>query len=238
MNQVKVGCCGFPRGMRHYFTRFRLVEVQQTFYKPPTLSTVKKWRQAAPKDFEFTVKAWQLITHPVSSPTYRRAGLKISPAKAEDYGFFRPSEEVFHAWEVTRAVADALQAKLILFQCPAAFTDCAENTENMRLFFHGLDRNGLLFAWEPRGSWSDRSIISLCNELDLIHCVDPLNRPPLFGRVKYFRLHGGPGYRHRYSDEELDRIRSMSVGQTYVLFNNTSMYDDASRLSELLEAQK
>jgi uncharacterized protein YecE (DUF72 family) len=33
MEMVKIGCCGFPEGMKHYFSRFRLVEVQRTFYQ-------------------------------------------------------------------------------------------------------------------------------------------------------------------------------------------------------------
>ncbi len=237
VHQVKVGCCGFPKGMKHYFTRFNLVEIQRTFYKPPTLDTALKWRQEVPADFEFTVKAWQLITHPASSPTYGRVGLKIPQAKISNYGFFRSSDEVLAAWERTRDIANTLQAKVILFQCPAAFTDCSENAENMRLFFNRLDRDNFFFAWEPRGKWSDKSIIALCSDLDLTHCVDPLDEPPLFGRLRYFRLHGGPRYRHQHSDEELDRVRKMSTGQTYVLFNNISMYDDASRFSELIARQ-
>jgi len=50
MAKVKVGCCGFPRGMKHYFSQFRLVEVQQTFYKPPQVETALKWRQQAPAE--------------------------------------------------------------------------------------------------------------------------------------------------------------------------------------------
>ncbi len=70
MLRVKVGCCGFPGGMKKYFSQFRLVEVQQTFYKMPRLKTAQKWRQEAPSDFEFTLKAWQLITHSPTSATY------------------------------------------------------------------------------------------------------------------------------------------------------------------------
>ena len=51
---VKVGCCGFPGGRQNYFSRFRLVEVQQTFYKLPRLATAVGWRQQAPPGFEFT----------------------------------------------------------------------------------------------------------------------------------------------------------------------------------------
>jgi len=32
LHRVKVGCCGFPVGRQDYFSQFRVVEVQQTFY--------------------------------------------------------------------------------------------------------------------------------------------------------------------------------------------------------------
>ncbi|NIN51751.1 MAG: DUF72 domain-containing protein, partial [Nitrososphaeria archaeon] len=72
---VKVGCCGFPGSRKGYFNDFNLVEIQQTFYKMPRLETAQRWRQEAPNEFEFTLKAWQLITHPPTSPTYRKAGI-------------------------------------------------------------------------------------------------------------------------------------------------------------------
>jgi uncharacterized protein YecE (DUF72 family) len=58
MPRVKIGCCGFAVGMKDYFRQFKLVEVQQTFYKIPRLETALRWREAAPTDFEFTLKAW------------------------------------------------------------------------------------------------------------------------------------------------------------------------------------
>jgi len=54
---VKVGCCGFPYGMKKYFEQFNLVEVQKTFYNLPRLETVTSWREKAPETFEFTIKA-------------------------------------------------------------------------------------------------------------------------------------------------------------------------------------
>ncbi len=234
MNRVKVGCCGFPKAKEYYFSRFKLVEIQQTFYKPPSLNTVLKWWQQAPEDFEFAIKAWQLITHPPSSPTYRRAGLTIPQTKAKHYGFFKPTDAVLEAWERTRDTAKALQAKAIVFQCPASFTDSAENNENIKAFFARIDRDGFLFIWEPRGKWSDRAVTTICRDLDLIHCVDPLEKSPSYGSVRYFRLHGGRDYRHQHSDDELERLKDMATGETYVLFNNISMYDDALRFVELL----
>jgi len=232
----KVGCCGFPRGMKHYFSQFRLVEVQQTFYQPPQVKTAIKWREIAPADFEFTIKAWQLITHPPSSPTYRKAGLSVTPGK--EYGYFKPSDEVIAAWQKTKEIAQVLRARIILFQCPASFVASSENIDHMRRFFKSVVRDGLIFVWEPRGEWRQEVITRLCQELDLIHGTDPLEMAPLYGAINYFRLHGGPGYRHRYTDEELEHLRQM-IGdkESYVLFNNITMYDDGLRFIKLLEGE-
>jgi len=233
---VKIGCCGFSKGMKHYFSRFKLVEVQQTFYKPPQVATARRWREQAAMDFEFTVKAWQLITHPPPSPTYRKAGLSIPRSKETSYGFFRPTEGVMAAWHSTREIAEALGAKAIVFQCPPSFREEAQNVENMRSFFSAVERR-FLFIWKPRGDWSSEGIRALCHELELVHCVDPFHREPLYGGVRYFRLHGGPGYHHKYTDEELkclgDRWR-----EGYFLFNNLSMYDDALRFERIVKGER
>lgn len=205
--RVKVGCCGFRSGMKEYFSQFRLVEVQQTFYKMPRLETAQRWRREAPAEFEFTLKAWQLITHPASSPTHRKAGIKVPPGAEENYGFFRPGNEVHEAWEKTRRFAQALEAKVIVFQCPPSFKETQENIDNMRRFFQSVKDSRFVFVWEPRGGWSEQTIKALCSELGLIHCVDPMERESLYGEFQYFRLHGGPRYRHRYSEEELERLK-------------------------------
>lgn len=50
---IQVGCCGFPRSHPVYFGQLRLVEIQQTFYKPPRAQTALRWReQEAPADFD------------------------------------------------------------------------------------------------------------------------------------------------------------------------------------------
>lgn len=237
MNQIKVGCCGFAKGKKKYFQQFKLVEIQQTFYHSPSIGTIKKWRTNAPANFEFSLKAWQLITHSPSSPTYRKAGLQIPSDKKSDYGSFKPSEEVFEAWQKTREIAQVLKARVIVFQCPAKFTPDTENVENMRCFFTNIDRGDFIFAWEPRGEWSDDIIAALCQDLDLIHCVDPLETIAVYGKTKYFRLHGGHNYRHQYTDEELARLWELCSGETYVLFNNITMYNDALRFKEIMEGK-
>ncbi len=93
-----------------------------------------------PVDFEFTLKAWQLITHESSSPTYKRLRKKLTEKEMAEAGFFKPTDIVNEALETTLACAKALKAPTILFQCPAKFTPTTENMENMRRIMKGIKR--------------------------------------------------------------------------------------------------
>jgi len=226
---IKIGCCGFPEARAKYVEEFPVVEVQQTFYQPPRLETLEQWREQAPAGFEFTLKAWQLITHLPSSPTYRRLKdprLISSPAI---YGFFRPTDEVFAAWEQTRQCAQALQATIVVFQCPASFRPTDENIANMERFFRHIERDRLTLCWEPRGPWENKIVASICEQLNLVHCVDPFVNEPIPGALLYFRLHGIGGYRYRFSDQDFEHLSQFlfSKKPTYVLFNNVAMLEDA-----------
>ena len=211
---MKIGCCGFPISMEKYFKSFEVVEVQKTFYKPPSLETAKKWRKIAPESFEFTVKAWQVITHPPSSPTYRKVGLEIKEA-----GFFKPVKAVFEAWDFIRKFSKALKARFILFQTPRSFKESEENVRNMKEFFGSIERE-FIFGWEARG-WRNEAVRKICEELSLIHVVDPFESPPAYGNLRYFRIH-----KNRSDDE----IRSLLKIADYVMFNNPYMLRDAEKL--------
>jgi uncharacterized protein YecE (DUF72 family) len=88
-----------------------------------------------PPHFEFTLKAWQLITHTAKSPTYRRLKTKLMPQELHQCGAFQWTSVVQQAWETTRACAEALSARLLLFQCPASFIPTPQNIDQMRHFF-------------------------------------------------------------------------------------------------------
>jgi uncharacterized protein YecE (DUF72 family) len=229
---IRIGCCGFPKARSVYFAHFDLVEIQQTFYKLPAVETAQRWREEAPADFTFTLKAWQLITHEPSSPTYRKAGLAIPELERERYGAFRATDEVRDAWTRTLKIARVLEARAVVFQCPARFTPTDEHVVNLRAFFGQVDRNALALAWEPRGQWPDELVQALCRELDLIHCVDPFQRLPVHGVLAYFRLHGRTRYRYHYTDDDLTQLKLWCEQhpEVYCLFNNMSMWDDALRL--------
>ncbi len=241
---VKVGCCGFPMGKAEYYRRFPVVEIQQSFYNLPRIQTAERWRQEAltlldrtgQPDFEFTLKAWQLITHEPSSPTYRRLRKAIPDVEKHLCGSFRPTEQVLKAWTETAAVARAMGARVVIFQCPSRFSPTPEHLGNLRKFFESADRTGFVMGWEPRGEWPPDLVQGLCKELDLVHVVDPLKQLPESEGLRYFRLHGVTGYRYLHTDEELQALsRHCATGlPTYVLFNNQFMGEDALRFQTLL----
>ena len=52
-----------PDYLSFYATRFQTVEVDSTYYGPPSASTVTGWRDKTPPDFLFAAKVPQAITH-------------------------------------------------------------------------------------------------------------------------------------------------------------------------------
>lgn len=234
---IKVGCCGFPINKKEYFKKFSLVEIQSTFYEiPAKIETAKKWKEEAPRNFEFTLKAFQVITHEAKSPTYKRLKRKFGNSK--NYGFFKNTREVFEAWEMTREIAKALGSKIILFQCPGSFKPERENIENFRNFFKKIRERNFIFVWEPRGNWPEDLIKNLCQELNLVHCVDPFKQKPLFGKINYFRLHGKPDYNltYKYKERDLKELLEFcDKKENYVLFNNLNMFEDAQKFQKLCQ---
>src|ERR1044071_2787802 len=116
--RVRVGCCGFRSSREAYYELLDSVEVQHTFYQPPQGSTLRRWGEEAPAGFEFALKAWQLVTHLPSSPTYRRLKRPLNEEQREGAGFFRPTEAVRKDREVPREGARAVKGRAVLFQCP------------------------------------------------------------------------------------------------------------------------
>lgn len=238
-----IGTSGFGIGRARYFELFSCVEVQHTFYQPPQISTLKRWRETAPSEFEFVLKAWQLITHDAKSPTYRRLKKQLSEVEKEEAGYFRPTTIVKEAWATTLESARALQAQTILFQCPASFKQTKENIANLRRFFKAITKEtrgeNFNFCWEPRGDWDRNVVKKLCSELHLWHAVDPFTSESVTPNRLYFRLHGKGGWRYEYEDGELQELAAIvAAGRDdgYVFFNNVSMTKDALRFKAYLNS--
>ncbi len=236
---VRIGLCGFTMAYEDYVREYRLVEVQQTFYEPPREGTMRRWRALAPADFEFTIKAWQLVTHDASSPTYRRLRSPLTDAERAAVGGFQASPIVLRAWQRTLDCAAILRATAILLQCPASFRPTEDNIDRLRVFLGAVERpSGVRILWEPRGPWPADIITTLCRELDLVHVVDPFVSTTVAPEQTYFRLHGTTGARHVYTDAELDQLTDMlpvaAASPAYVLFNNLPRVEDARRFRAVL----
>lgn len=245
-----IGTSGFGIARAKYVQLFSCVEVQQTFYQPPKISTLEGWHEQIPADFEFVLKAWQLITHDRKSPTYRRLKKKLSEAEKQEAGYFRSTPIVKEAWQVTLECARALKARTILFQCPASFKQTRENISNLERFFRNINCQNnhgaqLNLCWEPRGDWDTKVVKGLCDDLNLAHVVDPFTAETVTPRNCYFRLHGRNGWRYEYEESELQELAAMLPKRSgrakggknrppYVFFNNARMTQDAVRFQKIL----
>lgn len=237
-SKICIGTCGFHATKDKYAELFSCVEIQQTFYQPPQIKTLERWRGEMPENFEFAVKAWQLITHEAKSPTYKRLKRSLTDREKTEAGRFQPTAIVREAWDATLACAEALKAKIILFQCPASFKPYAENLENLGNFFSAIKRSKLNFAFEPRGAdWTDEIIKDICDRFDLWHTVDPFAGITQTPDKIYYRLHGRGGWRYKYESEELEELAAMLPNDkiAYVFFNNIQMTEDASVFQEIVK---
>jgi len=224
---IKVGCCGYPTSMKKYQENLGLVELNTTFYLYPKMSTVLRWRNKAPENFEFTVKAHQDISHK----------FKFS---------IEPSVKTF---EKMKEICKALKARILLIQTPGSFRQ--DKMKDTRKFLDKINREGLVLVWETRGSsWDEpdtrEKLAKTLQELDVPHVTDPFRATPAYtSDVAYFRLHGlgERMYYYQYADEELRRLHEFvkpleaKGKEVYVLFNNLSMFDDALRFMRYLETK-
>ena len=239
---MKLGMCGFTIAAARYYRQFPVVEVQQTFYDPPPMATIEKWRAQAPPEFEFTMKAWQVITHLGRSSTYRRLKRPFSDRERAEAGAFQLNDTTRAAWEVTLSAARALRATAILFQCPPSFRASPENIRNMRDFLGAIERPaGVTLLWEPRGAWEDDTVLELCRELGLVHAVDPFIRPSLTPELLYWRLHGNKSAYASYTDAELRQLLAWLPADpavdAYVMFNEIPRVKDIARFREILAVE-
>ena len=233
---VRVGLCGWTVSQAAYLRRFSLLEVQHTFYEPPSDSLLTRWRAQVPADFEFTIKAWQVVTHESGSPTYRRLRTPLPDSARGQVGGFRTTPPVLAGWQRTLECARLLRATAVLLQCPRSFRPTADNVARMRTLLTQVERPSGRLLWEPRGPWPTELLVELCSELDLVHVVDPMQTETVTPDQTYYRLHGTTGSRHVHTDDELRRLRELVDGRPspHVLFNNIPRAGDAERFLALL----
>lgn len=149
--------------LRHYATVFPIVEVDSTYYAPPTERNARLWVERTPPGFVFNVKAYALLTgHPARVdrlPTWLRDSLTDDARdKRNVYARDLDQRQLDRLWEAHRAAlaplvhADRLGA--VLFQFPYWFRRTRANEAYLAEL--GARLPGVRIAVQFRGgSWMD-----------------------------------------------------------------------------------
>ena len=218
---VYVGCSGWfywkwrglfypedlPTGewFRHYAKHLHSVEINASFYSWPTVANVNAWRrQPRQRDFVYTVKACELITH-----IKRFKGTKTL---IKDFGM----------------IADILGDRMgcFLFQLPPSYHFTKARLTAIVGQLDPARRNVVEFR---HASWWNETVYAAFRRSGTIFCSCSGPRlPDELVRTTdevYLRLHGPKHwYRHHYSKEELmkwvDKIEVSGAKRVWVYFNN------------------
>jgi uncharacterized protein YecE (DUF72 family) len=149
----------YPKGvtsaeerLKFYASQFPIVEVDSTYYFPPSEKNSELWIERTPKDFTFNIKAYSLLTnHPTKLDSlYKDLQEELPDELAEKRNIYRghlPEDVLTEVW---RRFADALlplhsAGKLgaVLFQFPQWFVisrkskayllECKERMKDYRI---------------------------------------------------------------------------------------------------------
>ena len=198
-----------------YGSHFRTVEINNTFYRPPTAQLLETWAAQVPANFRFVLKAPQEITH-----VKRLAGV---------------GEMVSSLFEAAVTLKERLGP--VLFQLPPNFK---KDVPRLREFLTMLPKCRAAFEFR-HASWFDDEVFTLLREHGVGMCVadagDDLEVPFVstadFG---YLRLR-----RPDYDDTALaawaKQMRSQAWRDCFVFFKHEDAGAGprmASRLLELL----
>jgi len=121
---------GAEERLRFYASKFPLVEVDATYYRPPTEQQSELWAERTPAGFRFDVKAYSLLTGHPTPPRSLWADIReqLPPDAAEKrnvYPNHLGAEAVDEAWrrfdQALRPLHDAGKLGAILFQYPPWF---------------------------------------------------------------------------------------------------------------------
>ena len=119
--------------LKFYATRFPIVEVDSTYYFPPSEQNSVLWIERTPADFTFNVKAYSLLTnHPTRAESiYKDLQPSLPEGKRRVYRENLPDEVVEEVWQRFRDALMPLHSagKLgaVLFQFPQWFVISKKN---------------------------------------------------------------------------------------------------------------
>jgi uncharacterized protein YecE (DUF72 family) len=209
--------------LKAYSELFSFVEVNSTFYEYPSPRTIEGWRRTVPKDFTFSVKCHQDLTH--------RIGLK-------------PIEEAYTVYSKMKTYCTALHAPFLVLETPSSQTLNAEGLAAARDFFNSVSTDGLRLVWEYRATIT-AEVSRLMQDFNITQSVDlSLQKPQLDSDLAYSRVFGkGKHNLYQFTDQELSEIEENAtskpqVKKIAVSFHGARMYSDAARSQRHLRTGK
>lgn len=234
---IRVGCAGYPIGRDRYWRALSFVETD-TGKGLPRIETLAAWRADVPQGGEAVLQALRTITHGPEDRGFPVSARKLPKNHQVMCGAFRGSLEVHEAWMATKASAEALGAKIVVFESPASFLPGPDRLRDMYQFFKKAARGQLTFVWHPRGGeWSSLGA-KVCAELGLIQAFDPLHQPPpRKGAFLYLR-------------PVVSRMGALSVANmatitaacgdvpAYVALSHRASFRDCERLKEYMGTER
>ncbi|HEY6968655.1 MAG TPA: DUF72 domain-containing protein [Candidatus Angelobacter sp.] len=193
--------------LEYYVRHFDTLELNNSFYRLPTVNAFECWRDATPSNFVFAVKASRFITHNKKLKDPENALENLLP-RAENLG---------------RKLGP------VLFQLPPKWKVNVERLENLLEILPRKHR----YAFEFREtSWMKPEVSRLLERFNAAFCIYELAgyHSPLdvTADFTYARLHGPEQgkYQGSYSDERLGKwakwikAQSGTLKAIYVYFDN------------------
>jgi len=202
-----------------YSKVFNFVEVNYTFYEYPEIRRVEHWRRIVSKDFTFTVRCHQDLTH--------RIGL-------------RPVDEAYTVFGQMIGYCRTLNAPFLHLETPASYGLDDAKLEETKAFFSTIDSKGVRLAWEIRSPLT-RKAVNLLRDFNIVHSVDlSRDEPVLRSDTIYTRLFGkGKHNIYQFTDEELEEIdRKILKAETktaVITYHGIRMNADAIRFEQYKE---
>ncbi len=252
MKVVYVGTCGNKVSLDRYAKLFNALEINATFYRFPKEDSVQRWQETFSKrrDFLLSVKAFQGLTHPTNSPTWRRSGLSKEEVESlrDQVGCLKLTDVTMEFLYETLKLCSRINASVVLLQLPKA---CERNENAIVEFFDALREASCItsrFALEIR--WSHPELLrALYEEYGVVPAFDPFLFEEFLSVLDgvdfvYFRLHGAlkggkVSYDKDYTEEELARLKeivvSLDAKAVAVFFNNKNMHKNALTFREMIK---
>lgn len=220
-----IGCSGFsykewkeefyPKGLAqskwfdHYTKQFDTLELNVTFYRFPTVNSLKAWYDKAPDGFSFSAKAPRWITH------FRK---------------FEDTERMIN--DFYGLLKEGLKEKLacVLYQLPPTLIYSKEKLEKIVSQMDPSFDNVIEFRHE---SWWKKNVQSILKKHKISFCGvsfpkikfdEAIVNTPLC----YYRFHGVPRlfyseYDEAFIEKIYDQInQNKKAGTVFIYFNNTA----------------